>query len=442
VVHQYRQESLQRQGWAADRYARDSAPVECGNNIRYFGHGICLMGNERAILTVSELTRQIKFTLESGFPRVWVQGEISNFKQHTSGHLYFTLKDEGAQLSAVLWRSRALSLTVSLKDGMKVIARGSITVYPPRGNYQIDVEQVQPLGIGELQVAFERLKQKLHAEGLFALEHKKPIPEYPERIGIITSETGAALQDIKSVLSRRQPSLEVVLLPVRVQGAGAAEEIAAAIEQMNRYGKIDVLIVGRGGGSLEDLWAFNEEIVARAIFASRIPVISAVGHEVDFSIADFVADLRAPTPSAAAELVVRHRNEILDNLRNLCYTMSGCLNNQVVSVRERIASLLAGYSFNRPRDLTREMSQRLDELDRSLGTSFSHLTQVTRYRHEALVRRLEALSPRGVLRRGYAIVRKQGRIVSSVQKLIPNDKADIEFHDGAAETRVEEIRHS
>jgi exodeoxyribonuclease VII large subunit len=417
-------------------------PVECGNNIRYFGAGICHMGNEKTILTVSELTRQIKFSLETGFPRVWVQGEISNFKQHTSGHLYFTLKDEGAQLSAVLWRSRAVSLTVSLKDGMKVVARGPITVYPPRGNYQIDVEQVQPIGIGELQIAFERLKQKLHAEGLFAADHKKPIPEYPGRIGIITSETGAALQDIKSVLARRQPSLEVVLLPVRVQGGGAAEEIAAAIEQMNRYREIDVLIVGRGGGSLEDLWAFNEEVVARAIYASKIPVISAVGHEVDFSIADFVADLRAPTPSAAAELAVHDRIDILDNLRNLCYTMSGSLNNQVVSARERVASLLAGYSFNRPRDLTREMSQRLDELDRNLGTSFSHLAQVTRHRHEALMHRLEALSPRGVLKRGYAIVRKERQIVDSARKLMQNDKAAVEFHDGTAGIRVEEIQRS
>lgn len=400
------------------------------------------MSNEKTILTVSELTRQIKFSLESGFPRVWVQGEISNFKQHTSGHIYFTLKDEGAQLSAVLWRSRAASLAIPLKDGMKVIARGSITVYPPRGNYQIDVEQIQPLGVGELQLAFERLKQKLFAQGLFAAEHKKSIPEYPERIGIITSETGAALQDIKSVLARRQPSLEVVLVPVRVQGAGAAEEIASAIEQMNRFVGIDILIVGRGGGSLEDLWAFNEEIVARAIYASRIPVISAVGHEVDFSIADFVADLRAPTPSAAAELAVRHRSDILDNLRNLCYTMSDSLNNTIVSTQERIAGLLVGYAFNRPRDLTREMLQRLDELDRNLGISFSHRAQVTYQRHEALMHRLEGLNPRRVLGRGYAIVRKQGQIIPSVRKLARNDGASIEFHDGTADTLVKDIRRS
>lgn len=400
------------------------------------------MSNEKKVFTVSELTRQIKLSLETGFPRVWVQGEISNFKQHSSGHVYFTLKDEGAQLSAVMWRSRVASITIPLEDGMKVVVRGSITVYPPRGNYQIDVEQIQLLGVGELQIAFERLKQKLAAEGLFNAEHKKPIPEYPERIGIITSETGAALQDIKSVLERRQPSLEVVLYPVRVQGAGAAEEIAKAIEEMNRYRNIDVIIVGRGGGSLEDLWAFNEEVVARAIFASKIPIISAVGHEVDFSIADFVADLRAPTPSAAAELVVRHRNEILDNLRNLYYTMYESLKNQTDSVRERIVNLLASYSFNRPRDLIREMSQRVDEFDRNLNVSFSHLSQVIHNRHQTLMHRLEALSPRGALRRGYAIIRKQGRVVASVKKLARNDKASIQFQDGVAETRVEEIRQS
>ena len=286
------------------------------------------MAIEKNVITITELTRQIKFSLESSFPRVWVEGEISNFKQHTSGHLYFTLKDEGAQLSALMWRSRVANLTFQPEDGMKVIARGSITVYPPRGNYQLDVDQIQPLGLGELQLAFERLKQKLDAEGLFDAEHKKPIPEFPECIGLVTSETGAALQDIRSVLSRRHPSVEVVLAPVRVQGAGAAEEIADAIKYLNQYGGIDVLIVGRGGGSLEDLWAFNEEVVARAIYASKIPIISAVGHEIDFSIADFVADLRAPTPSAAAELVVRDRTELLEDIGNLCYTMRGALDNQ------------------------------------------------------------------------------------------------------------------
>jgi exodeoxyribonuclease VII large subunit len=395
------------------------------------------MSTEKNVVTISELTRQIKQSLETSFPRVWVEGEISNFKHHTSGHLYFTLKDEGAQLSAVMWRSRVASLTFPPEDGMKVIARGSITVYPPRGNYQIDVEQIQPVGIGELQLAFERLKQKLAAEGLFDPVHKKPIPEFPERIGIITSETGAALQDIRSVLSRRHPSVEVILASVRVQGAGAAEEIAEAIEQMNRYGGIDVLIVGRGGGSLEDLWAFNEERVARAIYASKIPIVSAVGHEIDFSIADFVADLRAPTPSAAAELVVRDRTELLEDIGNLCYTMRGAIDNQMSSFRDRVASLLTSYSFNRPRDLVREFSQRVDEFDRSLGVSFNHIAQTAHQRYDSLRYQLQALNPHSVLKRGYSIVRKEGRIVSSARLLHRGDEAAIQFHDGTIDVQVE-----
>lgn len=395
------------------------------------------MAIEKNVITITELTRQIKFSLESSFPRVWVEGEISNFKQHTSGHLYFTLKDEGAQLSALMWRSRVANLTFQPEDGMKVIARGSITVYPPRGNYQLDVEQIQPIGLGELQLAFERLKQKLDAEGLFDAEHKKPIPEYPERIGLVTSETGAALQDILSVLSRRHPSVEVVLAPVRVQGVGAAGEIADAIKQMNQYGGIDVLIVGRGGGSLEDLWAFNEEVVARAIYASKIPVISAVGHEIDFSIADFVADLRAPTPSAAAELVVRDRLEILEDIGNLCYTMRGALDNQLSGLREQTASLVTSYSFNRPKDLVREFSQRVDELERSLGISFTHIAMIVRQKYYSFQQQLQALNPGGVLKRGYAIVRKKGQIVSSANLLGYSDEADIQFHDGIVGVKVE-----
>jgi exodeoxyribonuclease VII large subunit len=395
------------------------------------------MAIEKNVVTITELTRQIKFSLESSFPRVWVEGEISNFKQHTSGHLYFTLKDEGAQLSALMWRSRVPNLTFQPEDGMKVVARGSITVYPPRGNYQLDVDQIQPIGLGELQLAFERLKQKLEKEGLFESEHKKPIPEFPECIGLVTSETGAALQDIRSVLSRRHPSVEVVLAPVRVQGGGAAEEIAEAIQYLNQVEGIDVLIVGRGGGSLEDLWAFNEEIVARAIYASKIPVISAVGHEIDFSIADFVADLRAPTPSAAAELAVRDRSELLEDIGNMCYTMRGALDNQASGLRERITSLVTSYSFNRPKDLIRECSQRVDDLERSFGIAFAHIAQSVHQRYNALQRELQALNPDGVLKRGYAIVRKEGRIVSSAAMLGYDDEADLQFHDGSVGVKVE-----
>ena len=393
---------------------------------------------EKKVSTVTEITRQIKLSLEQRFLRVWIQGEISNYKQHTSGHLYFTLKDEGAQISAVMWRSRAANLLVRPEDGMKVIARGAITVYPPRGNYQVDVDQLQPVGVGELQLAFERLKQKLSAEGLFDPERKKPLPPFPERVGLITSETGAALQDLRSVLSRRFPSLEVVLRPVKVQGVGAAEDIVRGIEEMNRYGKVDVLIIGRGGGSLEDLWAFNEEIVARAIAASAIPTISAVGHEVDFSIADFVADLRAPTPSAAAELVVRDRSELLEVIRNICYTMRTNLEERITAGREEVQTILASYSFNKPFDLLRQNVQRVDELERSLARTFLHHMQRTAQRTAAAQNQLKALSPERVLKRGYTMVRKGDRIISNAKGLSPGDSAVIRFHDGEVSTTVEE----
>lgn len=395
------------------------------------------MNDEKKALTVSEITRQIKFSLESNFPQVWIEGEISNSKLHTSGHFYFTLKDEGAQISAVMWRSRVGSLAFTPEDGMKVVAKGAITVYPPRGNYQIDVVHLRPVGVGELQLAFERLKQKLAAEGLFDPQHKKPLPQFPERIGIVTSATGAALQDIRSVIERRLPTVEVIVFPVQVQGVGAAEEIAAAIGEMNRYGEVDVMIVGRGGGSLEDLWAFNEEVVARAIFASKIPVVSAVGHEVDFTIADFVADMRAPTPSAAAEMVVPDRIDLLDNLRNIYYTMTQSLESSTANLRERIRSLLSSYSFNRPRDLVLQYSQRVDELDRSLTLSASHIFERTHHQHLSLHQRLESLSPGSVLKRGYAIVRKETKPVSSAKSLKPGDHATIEFHDGTVPTKVE-----
>ena len=392
---------------------------------------------EREILSVSEVTRLIKASLEGAFPQVWIQGELSNVKRHTSGHLYFTLKDEGAQISGVMWRSRAESLLFTPEDGMMIQARGSITVYPPRGNYQIDVVRMLPAGIGELQLAFERLKRKLEAEGLFDTSRKRPIPQFPNTIGVVTSPTGAALQDIRSVLERRQSSVEVVLFPVRVQGPGAAEEIAEAIREMNRFGKIDVLIVGRGGGSLEDLWAFNEEVVARAIYASSIPVISAVGHEIDFCIADFVADLRAATPSAAAELAVRDRSEILDILRNYCYSMNQSLTERLRNYRERIDSLLASYSFNRPKDLLLQYSQRVDEIERNLSSLVHRALERSHGRFEASRQTLEALGPRNVLKRGYVMVLKDGKTVMSARGLGEGDRAELRFHDGTRKARIE-----
>ncbi len=388
------------------------------------------------ILSVYELTRRIKSVLESDFKAVTVTGEISNLKRHSSGHIYFTIKDEKASISATIWRSRAAYLTFTPQEGMKVIARGSITVYEVQGKYQLDVVSLKPLGIGELQIAFEKLKQKLAAEGLFDPQHKKNLPEYPERIGIVTSPTGAAIQDIINIISRRFPSVEIILYPVKVQGAGAAEEIAEAIFDFNKFGKVDVLIVGRGGGSIEDLWAFNEELVARAIFNSKIPIISAIGHEIDFTIADFVSDLRAPTPSAAAELVVRDRYELIDNIRNFLYTMQQSLINKVDDNRSYIAGLVSSYAFNNPIDKVRQFSQRIDELERLLNISFIHKFKSTKQYIAGLSDRMNSLNPKNVLKRGYAIVYKNYHIVESSCNLTLADDINIKFKDGNVDASV------
>ncbi|NUN70614.1 MAG: exodeoxyribonuclease VII large subunit [Bacteroidetes bacterium] len=385
--------------------------------------------SEERIFTVGELTRQIKGVLELGFPNQWVQGEISNCKHHTSGHLYFTLKDEQAQISAVMWRSRVAQLRFRPADGMKVIVRGNVTLYEPRGNYQIDCQSIQPLGKGDLQIAFEQLKERLQKEGLFDEARKRPLPAYPQRIGIVTSPTGAAVQDMISVLSRRFPSVELIIVPVKVQGAGAAEEIAGAIRLLNDEKMTDVMIVGRGGGSLEDLWAFNEEIVARAIVASKIPVVSAVGHEVDFSISDFAADLRAPTPSAAAELVVKDAREVVELIRNYCYTMTGAMNNAIDSYKQTIAHLTKSYSFNKPHDLLRQRSQHVDELHRRLEQGLQHRFAMIKQQTVSLNGRIRTLDPTLVLKRGYAIVRQGDRIVSSAAAAGPGP-AVVQFHDG------------
>ena len=385
---------------------------------------------ERAILSVSELTRQIRRVMETGFPGVTVQGELSGCKLHTSGHFYFTLKDEGAALAGVMWRSRTGGLTFDPKDGMKVIVTGRITVYEVRGNYQIDATAIRPLGAGELQLAFERLKARLMAEGLFDEARKKPLPPFPERIGIVTSATGAALHDMLTVLRRRFPGLTVILNPARVQGAGAGEDVARAIGEFNAYGGVDVLIVGRGGGSIEDLWAFNEEVVARAIAASRIPVVSAVGHEVDFTIADFVADLRAPTPSAAAELVVRSRAELLETLGEMAYTLRDTMLRFVEDRQVSVRHILKSHAFNRPLDLLRRFSQRADELERTMTMAAGHAVALARSRQEGLARRLESLDHRAVLRRGFAMVFRNGALITSSAAARVGDRLDVRLADG------------
>ncbi len=395
-----------------------------------------MMNNHAIPLTVTQVTRRVKQVLESGFPLVTVQGEISNLKRHTSGHVYFTLKDEHAQIAAVLWRSRTAFLSFPPEDGLRVIVSGRLTLYEPRGSYQIEVSGIRPFGVGERQLAFEYLKKKLAAEGLFDPTHKKSLPEYPERIGIITSPDGAALQDILQVLQRRFPGLEVILNPVRVQGEGAAEEIARAIREFNEYGLVDVLIVGRGGGSIEDLWAYNEEMVARAMYDSRIPIISAVGHEIDFTIADLVADLRAPTPSAAAELVVPDRSTVLEHVHKYWYTMHESVHTMLDQHRDTIRHFLTSYSFHRPIDLLRQASQRVDELEKGLTTALHHRFVLSKSTSQALHQRLLALDPQLTLKRGYTIVSRKGKIIASSKIPAKEDILDITFHDGVIRSTV------
>ena len=385
---------------------------------------------ERQVYTVTHLTRQIKELLENSFPRLWVEGELSNFKRHTSGHLYFTLKDENAQISCAMWRFRAGTLPFAPESGMKVLVEGDVQVYEKGGNYQLIIQQIQPAGIGALQLAFEQLKRKLHAEGLFDASHKKPLPAFPERIGVITSPTGAAIRDIISVLTRRFPGIEILLYPVRVQGDGAAQEIAEAIADFNRYGEADLLIVGRGGGSLEDLWAFNEEIVARAIYASGIPVISAVGHEVDYSIADFVADHRAPTPSAAAEIAVRDRREVAGELNYYQEKLATVFRKQIDNQRTRLQRIQEGYGFRRPLDMIYQSNQRLDELQRSIGASLNYYLQLQRSRLEKLEQQLRAINPEAILQRGFSICYKDGKIVKDIAQLEENDPVRIQLAQG------------
>jgi exodeoxyribonuclease VII large subunit len=392
---------------------------------------------EKRIYTVSTLTREIKELLETSFPRLWVEGEISNYKRHSSGHFYFTLKDENAQIRCAMWRFKADQLRFQLEDGMKVLVEADIQLYEKSGSYQLIIQQLQPAGIGDLQLAFEQLKKKLQAEGLFDSQYKKELPTYPERIGIVTSATGAAIRDIISVIYRRFPATEIVLYPVKVQGEGAADEIAGAIEDLNSYGKVEVLIVGRGGGSLEDLWAFNEEAVARAIFESRIPVISAVGHEVDFSIADFVADRRAPTPSAAAEMIVPDSQELLGNLAYYREKFHNHLMQLLAGNRDKIEAFRKSYAFRRPEDLLYQKVQRLDEIWRTIQNSVQFSLKRDRQRLENGRLRLQALNPEEVLRRGYSICYKDGEIIKNIKQVDALDMVQIKLHKGQFISQVQ-----
>jgi exodeoxyribonuclease VII large subunit len=365
-------------------------------------------------LSVSELTERIQGVLETEFLDVWVEGEVSNLKIAASGHWYFSLKDEKAQVRAVAWRTDARLIRFRPRDGLKVLARGSLRVYPPRGEYQLSVQLLEPLGKGSLQQAFEELKQRLEQEGLFDAERKRPLPMLPRRIGVVSSPTGAVVRDIVRVLRSRYANLEVLLYPARVQGEGAAQEITQGLRTLNRLGGLDVIVLARGGGSLEDLWAFNEEAVARAIAASRVPTISAVGHETDFTIADFVADLRAPTPSAAAERVVQAKEELAARVAALEKRASAALGLRLARVRARVAAATAHRVFAAERGRLRGQAQRVDELVRRAETGLARRVERARENARRLGERLSAFRLDRLLAARRERLRRHGERLSAL----------------------------
>ncbi len=401
---------------------------------------------EPEIYTVSRLNREVRQILESSFPFIWVEGEISNFRHHSSGHMYFTLKDESAELDAVMFEDLNAYLQFEPADGMKVLAYGQVTLYERRGIYQLEVEEMRPAGIGRLQLEFDRLKAKLSAEGLFDERFKVQIPAFSQRIGVVTSPEGAAIRDIISVISRKFHAVELLLFPARVQGEGAPEEIAFAIESANLYSKqvekIDTLIVGRGGGSLEDLWAFNEECVARAIFSSEIPVISAVGHEIDFTIADFVADCRAPTPAIAAELAVPDRDKLLEGADSLTRRLMQLLSEKFSNYRQKLEVLLQSYVLRRPLQRLKECKQTSDQLIEQMIKIIGRKLKTKRDWFAGLLARLDASNPLAILKRGYSITQNaQGQIVKSTTQVKEHERVQVRLFKGRLICEVEEIEH-
>jgi len=415
------------------------------------------------VFTVSELTRSIRGTLETKFAAVWVQGEISNYKLHPSGHQYFTLKDQRAQISCVVWRDTMLPRRQPLADGGQVQVYGTVTVFEARGQYQLNVQIIQPRGLGILQAKFEALKRKLEAEGLFAPERKRSLPKFPRRIGIVTSPTGAAIRDMLNVLCRRAPWLQILINPVRVQGTGAAQEIAVAIRELaspnEAFGPVDLIVVTRGGGSIEDLWEFNEEIVARAIFHSAVPIVSAVGHEIDFTICDFVADLRAPTPSAAAELIVPDVMDLQRQIDRGVRTLSGQLLNRVRDSQQRfdharetlqrcLTHKIEGYKRSldhafrvlQARSPVRELIMRRNhfaDLYRRLLACPAHLIEKARHRFSRIEGILRVLGPDATLRRGYSITTNdRGQIIRTTTVVRPKTKIRTRVSDGEFDSEV------
>jgi exodeoxyribonuclease VII large subunit len=393
------------------------------------------------VFTVGELTREVKGIVEDGFPVVWVAGEVSNLSRPTSGHIYLTLKDAQSQLGAVVWRTTAARVRFELKEGMDVVARGRLSVYVPRGQYQLLVDELHPKGIGALELALRQLKEKLARLGYFVPERKKPLPRIPRRVALVTSPSGAAIRDMLEVFGRRWPALEVWVCPVRVQGEGASEEIASAIRLLNQLDGIDVMIVGRGGGSTEDLWAFNSESVARAIFESRIPIVSAVGHEIDLTIADLVADCRALTPSEAAERVVPHREELLEALRITDAQLRASLVRQLEKAKSRLDDLGQRRCFRLPLEQVHEFQRCLDDWDERIERATQQRLAQWRRQLETQAARLHGLSPLNVLGRGYSLTRREADeiVVRSVDQVQPGDRLLTRVQHGSIVSRVEHL---
>ncbi|MCF7806003.1 MAG: exodeoxyribonuclease VII large subunit [Candidatus Marinimicrobia bacterium] len=395
---------------------------------------------DRIIYSVSEINQQIKQILEPNFAGIWLEGELSNFKHHSSGHMYFSIKDADSEIRGVMWRGLNQSLRFRPEDGMQLLAQGDISVYEPRGQYQIVVRQMQPAGKGDLQVAFEQLKEKLREEGLFAEERKRPLPAYPLTIGVVTSPTGAAFRDILNVLQRRAPYVRVILAGSRVQGDGAAREIVRGIEQLNRLEEPDVIIIGRGGGSLEDLWPFNEEIVARAVVDSRLPIISAVGHEVDFSISDFCADYRAPTPSAAAEVVARDTDELLSELKATKDRLRERLQGRIERLKSRLESIESHYVFRIPGQRLETATQKLDDLYSRMESDIAGIIRDKSQVVASYRKQLELMHPDRILKRGYSITRDdEGKVIRNARDVEIGDILHTKFADGTTESEVQTI---
>ncbi len=396
---------------------------------------------ETSALTVSSLTELIKSTLENSFPDVTVLGEVSEFHRAASGHIYLTLKDERAVLRAIIWRGLARRLKFDLEEGQQVLARGEVDVYPPRGSYQLIIRQVEPRGMGELQLAFRQMKERLQEEGLFRDEVKKPLPTYPAAIGVVTSSTGAAVRDIINTITGRYPPADIYLRPTRVQGEGAADEIAEAIRDFGRRGPdVDLLIVGRGGGSLEDLWAFNEEVVARAIYESDIPIISAVGHEVDVSISDLVADRRAATPTEAGQVAVPDGAELHKRLQQARRRLALAMRSRLRTAHERLQRAVSGRALRRPESLIGDRAQRTDELLDRMNAAME--TKLERWQNslERAADRLEALSPLRVLERGYSITfDAQGDVLRGTEEIRRGDRIRTRLHGGEVWSSIMEI---